>query len=70
MHTNPADFFLEMATVDTREQEIEKETQERVDMLVESYRRSQYFDAIKNEHEVGSKHSWSRIKVYLSCNHE
>ncbi len=41
-----------MATVDTREQEIEQETQQRVDMLVESYRRSQYFDAIKNEHEV------------------
>jgi hypothetical protein len=56
-----------MATVDSREQEIEKETQQRVDMLVESYRRSQYFDAIKNEHEVGSCSAARLIKWLNFC---
>jgi hypothetical protein len=49
--TNPADFYVEMATVDNRDDATQAATQERVDMLVAAYASSQHAQRLAEHFE-------------------
>jgi ABC-type multidrug transport system ATPase subunit len=51
-HTNPADFALDMITIDLQEERREAETRERVKKLIESWKAHEGEDVVPNEQRL------------------
>eukprot|EP01135_Chromosphaera_perkinsii_P006341 Nk52_evm70s485 gene=Nk52_evmTU70s485 len=66
MHTNPADFFLDISTVDPRTKESLLETQGRLDFLYDQYKKSSYNEKVEAECSKLSRNVQSDSDTFMS----